>query len=114
MHHGRNVAFHKMRFVTVTADQVGQLLAADAREHGRICDLEPVEMKERKNRPITCRIQKLVGMPTRGKCTRLRLAVPDDAGDDQIRIVECRAVGMDQGIAQFTPSWIDPGVSGAT
>src|ERR1700683_1056347 len=38
MHHGGHVAFHEMRFVAETADQVGQFLAADAREHGRICD----------------------------------------------------------------------------
>src|ERR1700719_2743758 len=36
MHHGRDVAFNEMRFITVTADQVGQFLVADASEHGRI------------------------------------------------------------------------------
>ena len=96
MHHGGNVAFHEMRFIAVTADQVGQFLAADAREHGRICDLEPVEMKDRKNRAVACWIQKLIGVPTRGKCARFRLAVADDAGDDQIRIVESGAIGVDQ------------------
>src|ERR1039458_1331715 len=30
MHHGRDVAFHEMRFIAVTADQVGQFLVADA------------------------------------------------------------------------------------
>src|SRR6266478_7303340 len=89
MHHGRDVAFHEKRFIAVTADQVGQFLVADAREHGRIGDLEPIEMKDRKNRAIARRIQKLVGVPTRGKCARFRLTVADDAGHDQIRIVEC-------------------------
>ena len=102
MHDGGNVAFDEMRFIAVAADQVGQFLAADAREHGRICDLEPVEMKDRKNRAITCRIQKLVGVPTGGKRAGFRLAVADDAGDDQIRIVESGAIGVDQGIAQFS------------
>ena len=92
MHHGRNVAFHEMRFVAATADQVGQFPVADAGEDGRIGDLEPIEMKDRKNRTITCRIQKLVGVPTRGKCARFRLTVADDAGHNQIRIVECCAV----------------------
>jgi hypothetical protein len=78
MHYGRDIAFHKMRFIAVTADKVGQILPADAREHGRICDLEPVQMKDRKNRTITCWIQKLVGVPARGKCSRLRLAVADN------------------------------------
>jgi len=96
MHHGRDIAFHEMRFIAVTADKVGQFLPADAREHGRICDLEPVEMKDRKNRTITCWIQKLVRVPTRGKCPRLRLTVADNAGNDQIWVIECGAIGVDQ------------------
>ena len=96
MHHGGIVAFHEMRFIAVAADQVGQFLAADAGEHGRIGDLEPVEMKDRKNRAIARGIQKLVGVPTGGKRAGFRLAVADDAGDDQIRIVEGRAIGVDQ------------------
>ena len=80
MHQGRDVAFHEMRFIAVTADQVGQFLVADAGEHGRIGDLEPIEMKDRKDRAIARGIQKFVGVPTRGKRARLRLTVADDAG----------------------------------
>src|ERR1700729_1214154 len=84
MHHGRNIAFHEMRFITVTADQVGQFLAADAGEHSRIGDLEPIEMKDRKNCTIPRRIEELVGVPARGERAGFRLAVADDAGDNQI------------------------------
>ena len=96
MHHRRIVAFDEMRLIAVAADQLGQFLAADTRQHRRICDLEAVEMKDRKNRAIARGIEKLVGVPTGGQCTRLRLAVADDAGDDQIGIVESRAIGVDQ------------------
>ena len=48
VHHGRDVAFHEVRFIAIAADQVGQFAAADAREHGRIGDLESIEMKDRK------------------------------------------------------------------
>ena len=75
MHHGRDVAFNEMRFITVTADQVGQFPVADAGEHGRIGDLESVEMKDRKNRTITRGIQKLVRVPTCGQRTGFRLPV---------------------------------------
>jgi hypothetical protein len=81
----------------------GQFPTTDAGEHGRIGDLEPVEMEVRKNRAIASGIEKLVGVPTRGKCARFRLAIPDDAGHDQIRIVERRAEGMNQRISEFTP-----------
>ena len=40
-------------------------------------------------------------MPARRQRSGLRLAVADDAGDDQIGIVEGRAVGMREGIAEF-------------
>ena len=103
MHHGWDGAFHEMRFIAVTADQVGQFPMADAGEHGRIGDLEPIEMKDRKNRTIPCRIQKLVGVPTRGKCSRFRLTVADDAGHDQTRIIECRAICMDEAITELRP-----------
>ncbi len=109
MHHGRDVAFHEMRFITVTADQIGQFLVADAGEHRRIGDLEPIEMKDRKNSTITRRIQKLVGVPTRGQRTSFRLPVADDAGHDQIRIVECRAVCVDEAITEFAPFMDRPG-----
>src|SRR5271155_1150068 len=36
MHVGWNIAFHEMRLIAVTADEVGQFPAADAGEHGRI------------------------------------------------------------------------------
>src|SRR5271154_3932706 len=110
MHHGRDVAFHKMGFITVTADQVSQFSAADAREHGRVGDLKSIEMKDGENRAIARRIEKLVRMPARGERARLRLAVADDAGHDQIGIIECRAIRMEERIAEFAalmdrPRW---------
>ena len=56
----------------------------------------------RKNRAIARGVQKFVGVPTCGQRASFRFAVADDAGDDQIRIVEGGAIGMDQGIAQLT------------
>src|SRR5205807_3587810 len=86
-----------------------QFPAADAGEHGGIGDLETVEMKDRKNRAVTRGIEKLVGVPTCGKRARFRLAIADDAGHDKIRIVECRAICMDEGIAQLAPFMDRPG-----
>ena len=59
-------------------------------------------MKNRKQRAVAYRIQKLVGVPTGGKCASFRLAVADDACDDQIRIVESGTIGVDKRIAQFS------------
>ena len=40
-------------------------------------------------------------MPARRQRPGFRLAVADDAGDDQIGIVERRAIGVRDGVAQF-------------
>src|ERR1700728_1153255 len=106
MHYGGDVALHEMRLITVTADQVGQFRAAYAREHGWICDLEPVEMKDRKNRSITRGIQKLVGVPTGSQRTSFPFAIANDAGNDQIRIVESGAIGVNQEIAEL-PAFVN-------
>ena len=101
MHDVRIVAFDEMRFVAVAAQQIGQLRPSDPRQHRRIGDLVAVEMQDRQHRAVACRVQEFVGVPARGQRPGFRLAVADDAGDDQIRIVEGRAIGMQQRIAQF-------------
>src|SRR6202011_5053753 len=47
-------------------------------------------------------IQKLVGVPAGGARTSLGFAIADDATDDQIRIVERGAVGVEQGVAELS------------
>jgi hypothetical protein len=81
-----------MRIVAVAAHELRQFLAADASQHRRIGNLETVEMKDRKNSAIARGVQKFVGVPTGGQRTRFCLTIADDAGDDQIRIVECSAI----------------------
>ena len=109
MHQRRIVALDEMRIVAVAAQQLGQFLAADAGQHGRIGDLEPVEMKDRKHRAVARGIEKLVGVPTGGERAGFRFSVANDASDDQIRIVEGGAIGMDQGIAEFAAFMDRPG-----
>src|SRR6185437_16718186 len=47
-------------------------------------------------------IEELVGMPRRGQRSGLRFAVADDAGDDQVGIVEHRPERMAERIAQLS------------
>ncbi len=106
MNQCRIVAFDEMRLVAVAAHQLGQFLPADARQHRRIGDLEAVEVQDRQDRPVARGIEELVRMPARGQRAGFRLAVADDAGDDQVGIVERRAVGMGEGIAELA-SFVD-------
>src|SRR5580704_5907296 len=78
MHDRRIVALDEMRIVAVAAQQLRQLLAADASQHRWIGDLEAVEMKDRKNGAVMRGVQKLVRVPTGGQHSGFRLAVADD------------------------------------
>src|SRR5262249_35230888 len=66
-----------------------------------IGDLVAVEVKDGQNRPIPRRVEEFVGMPARRQRSSFRFAVADDAGNDQIGIVERRSVGVREGIAEL-------------
>ena len=71
------------------------------RQKTGIRDLVAVEMEDRQHTPITGRVDEFVSVPTRCQRSRLGLAVADDAGDDQIGVVECGSVGMAERVSQF-------------
>ena len=114
MHGFRIVPFHEVGRPSATRQELFQFLVFDARQQGGIADLVTVQVEDRQHRPIGDRIEELVGMPGRGQGAGFRLTIPDDTGDDQIRVVKRGAEGVAERIAQFPPSWIDPGVVGAT
>ena len=95
------MAFDEMRRVAIAAQQVIELLVADAGKHGGIGDLVAVEMQDRQDGAVPHRVQELVGMPARRQRSGLGLAVADNTGDDQIRIVERGAIGVREGIAKL-------------
>ena len=72
-----------------------------ASQHGRIADLVAIEVQDRQHSSIGLWIEKLVGLPRGRQGRRFRLTVADDAGDDQIGIVEGRTEGMAERIAQL-------------
>src|SRR6185437_758764 len=74
-----------------------------ARQHRWIGDLESVEMQNRKDGTVARGIEEFVGMPTRGKRTGFRFAVSNDAGRNQPRVVEHRAISVGERIAEFAP-----------
>ena len=101
MHRGRIVAFERERLVAVAAHQIFKLRVRNARQHRGIGDLVAVQMQDGQHRAIGRRIEKLVRVPACGQRSGLGLAVAHHAGHDQIGIVEGRAVGMHQRVAQF-------------
>ena len=82
--------------------------------NGRIGDFVAVEMQDRQNGPVACRIEKLITVPTGGERPRFGLAVANNAGNDQVRVIEGGTEGVAQAVAKFA-SFVDrSGVSGAT
>src|SRR5437667_4592388 len=59
-------------------------------------------MQNRQHCAVTHGVEKLVSLPASFQRTRFRLSIPDDAGDDQGRIVKSRSISVQQCIAQFS------------
>ncbi len=106
MHRLRIVAFHEQWRVTVTREQRLQLGVADARQDRRVGNLVAIQVQDWQHCPIAHGVEELVRMPRGRQRPRLGLAVTDDAGDDEIGIVERHAVRVRQAVAEL-PSFVD-------
>src|SRR5262245_23049149 len=102
MNRSRVVADDEARVIAVTAHQLGELIVANASQHGRIGDLVAVEVQYRQYRTIVGRVEELVRVPASGQRTGLGFPVTDYAQHQQIRVVERGSISMYQGIAQLT------------
>ena len=101
VHIGGIMAGDGDRDVTVAAHQGVEFVGRDTGQHGRVGDLVAVEVQDRQHRAVTGGVEELIGMPAGGQRPGLGLAVPDDGGDHQVGVVEGRAEGVHQGVAQF-------------
>ena len=101
VHRLRIVALDEERRPPATEEELFQFLVLDAGEDRRVADLESVEVQDRQNRAVRDRIEEFVGLPGGRQRARFGLAVADDAGDDEARIVERGAEGVAQRISEF-------------
>ncbi len=101
VHLGRVAALNGVRLVAVAAHQALKLCLRNAAQQCRVGDLVAVQMQNRQHHAIGGRVQKFIGMPACGERPGLGLAVANHAGHDQIRVVEDRAEGMHQRVAEF-------------
>src|ERR1700677_2368337 len=105
--HGPGVTpFYKVGRPAAATQELLQLLRLDPGKHGRVTDLVPIQVKDRQHYPICDGVEKLVGLPRRGQGACFRLAVTDNAGDDQPGIVKSSSKGMTERIPQF-PALVD-------
>ena len=101
MHGFRLVALDEDRLVAIAFEQLSEVFVGNARQKRRVGDLVAVQMQDRQDGAIAGGIEKLVGMPACSERSGFSFAVTHHAGDDQVRVVEGRAIGMDQRIAEF-------------
>ena len=101
VHGGRLVADDEVRRVAVAAHQRRELVVRDAGEHRRVGDLVAVEVQHGQHDAVAARVEELVRVPARGERAGLRLTVADDAQRQQVRVVEHRAVGVHERVAEL-------------
>src|ERR1700682_5359292 len=101
MHRRGFVTLHEVGRPSVASEQLLQFLAGNAGEESWVGNLVTVEMEDGQHRAVGYRIEKFVRMPCGGQRTRLRFAVADDTGHDEIGIVEHGAERMAERITQL-------------
>ena len=102
VHRERVVTLDDVGMVAAAAQELAQLLARDAGEHGRVGDLVSVEVKDRQHRAVGRGVEELVRVPRRRQRPGLGLSVADDARDQEVGIVERRSVRMREAVAELT------------
>src|SRR5437660_7456118 len=102
MHGSRLVSFHEMNLVSKAVEQLRQLFITEAAKHRRICDFVTIQMKNGKNGSVPGRVREFVGMPARCQWTGLGFPIANDAAGEQVRVIENRAVRVNQRIAEFS------------
>src|SRR5690606_41234905 len=88
--YSRVVALYECRLIAVTTDEMLQFFVREAGEETRVGDLPAIQVQDGQHRAVRRRVEKLVRMPACGERSCFRLAVTDDAGNHEIRVVECR------------------------
>jgi hypothetical protein len=101
VHHVRVTAFDEVRLVPVADEQRLQLGVTDARQDRGVGDLVAIQVENRQHGAVADRVDELVRVPRSGKRSGLRFAVADDAGDDQIGVVEHHPVRMRHAVPEF-------------
>ena len=89
------------RVPAVAVEERVELVVGDAGEHRRVRDLVPVQVQDRQHGAVADRVQELVRVPRRRERARLRLAVSDDARDNQVGVVVGGAVGVRERVAEL-------------
>ena len=90
-----------VRMVAHAAEELVTLAVGDAGENRGVGDLVAVEVQNGQDDAVRERVHELVGLPGRGERTGLRLTVTDHGDREQRGVVEDRAVGVGEHVAEL-------------
>ena len=99
----RVAAAHDTNLVAVAGEQVSQGLVAHAPKQGGAGEFVAIDVQNRQHRPRRSRVEVIIGMPGSSQRTGFGFAIANDAGHQQVGVVEGGSIGMGEAIAQFAP-----------
>ena len=76
---------------------------ADPRQHRRIGNLVAIQVQDGQHGTVSDRVEKFVRVPRRGEGSGLGFSVTDHTGNDEVRVVKGRSIGVSNRVAEFTP-----------
>ena len=91
----------EVRLVAHALKELGELLVGHAGEDGGVGDLVAVEVQDRQDDTVGCRVHELVGLPRGRKRTGLGLAVAHHGHGQQARVVHDGAVSVAERVAEL-------------
>src|SRR5438552_708468 len=103
VHLHRVIPGDDVRRIAVAFQELAKLALWDSRQQGGVCDLPPIQVQDGKHGAIRDRVEELVRVPACRQWSGLRFAVPDDAEDLQLRVVEGGAVSVRERVSQLAP-----------
>ena len=101
MHGHGVVALDEIGLPATALEEGLDLLVGDAGEDGRVADLVAVEVQNRQDGAVRHGVNELVGVPGRRERAGLGFAVAHNAGRNEVGVIEHRAEGVGQRVAEL-------------
>ena len=101
VHDRRIVTLDKVGLVAMTLEEARDLRVVGPAQDGGPGDLVLVEVQDRQHRTVPARVEEADALPGALQGSRLCLAVANHGGHEQVRVVEGRAEGMGEHIAEL-------------
>ena len=101
MHGHGLVALHEIGLPAAAVEEVRDLLMGHAGKEGGIGDLVAVEVQDGQHRAVAGGVEELVALPGGGQRAGLGLAITHGDSGDQVGVIEHRAEGVGNAVAQL-------------